>query len=78
MPKPIRRTAPVTFKFIEEQMETARAHLLVMETGEEVWVPKSQIKINWETGEVTMPRWLAEEKELLRSTDTSPAPARLQ
>lgn len=64
--KPRRRSQPVTLHFLAEQVETPKAYLLVMETGEEVWLPKSQIKsINWETGEVQVPRWLAEEKQLL-------------
>jgi hypothetical protein len=64
--RPRRSGAPVTMRFIEERTETPKAHLFVMEGGEEVWLPKSQIlSINWDTGELELPRWLAEAKQLL-------------
>ena len=64
-----RRSEPVTLKFVEERVETPRAYLLVMETGEEVWMPKSQIQVDWDRGTVTLPRWLAEEKQLLGGSE---------
>lgn len=64
-----RRSEPVTLRFVEERVETPRAWLLVMKTGEEVWMPKSQVQIDWDRGTVTLPRWLAEEKELLTAPD---------
>jgi RNase P/RNase MRP subunit p29 len=30
-----------------------------------VWVPKSKVEINHDDGTITMPTWLAEEKELV-------------
>lgn len=66
-----RRSEVVVLKFVEERVETARAYLLVMKTGEEVWFPKSQIKnLDWDKGRVTVPRWLAEEKGLLEGNES--------
>lgn len=77
-----RRSEKVTLSFVEERVETQRAYLLVMATGEEVWLPKSQITVDWERGQVTLPRWLAEEKDLLGPPDDAaedpPKPPRLQ
>lgn len=80
MPRPRRRSVPVTLKFVAEQVETERAYLLVMETGEEVWLPKSQITfLDWENGTLQVPRWLAEEKGLVApQEDPAPRPHRLQ
>ena len=73
--KPKRRSEPVTLKFISEQVETPKAYLLVLDTGEEAWFPKSQIKsINWDTGELQIPRWLAEETNLLGPSPDPDAP----
>lgn len=67
-----RRSDKVDLRFIEERVETPKAYLLVMSTGEEVWLPKSQIEVDWDKGVVRVPRWLAEEKELLPPSDSGP------
>ena len=78
MPKPKRRSAPVALRFNEEKVETARAYLLVLEDGEEAWFPKSQIvSIDWNTGTLQVPRWLAEEKGLLAAEEEDRPPGRL-
>lgn len=60
-----RSNEPVTFS-AELKHETDMAWLLVShETGEEAWVPKSVAEFYEDDGEVTMPRWMAEEKGLL-------------
>ena len=40
------------------------ASILFYDGDREVWLPKSQIEINGD-GTVTMPEWLAQEKELI-------------
>jgi hypothetical protein len=53
------------------KVETDKALLCVFETGDEEWIPKSQIgegsevKRKGDVGEIEIPRWLAEEKDLL-------------
>ena len=37
----------------------------VLWDSKRVWLPKSQIKVNSETGDITMPRWLARNKGML-------------
>lgn len=77
--RPKRHSEPVVLEFVEERVETERAYLLVMATGEEVWLPKSQVQIDWDNGKVTMPRWMAEAKELLPPPeDPGPPKHRLQ
>jgi len=48
----------------EIKVETDKA-VLINDGTKEVWLPKSQIEINREDKEVTMPEWLAIEKELI-------------
>lgn len=75
-----RRSEKVMLPFTEERVETPRAYLLVMATGEEVWLPKSQVEVDWDKGMVAMPRWLAEAKDLLPppAEPEEPKPHRLQ
>ncbi len=44
--------------------ETDKA-ILIDDGTKEVWLPKSQIELNREDSIVTMPEWLAMEKELI-------------
>jgi N-acetylglucosamine-6-phosphate deacetylase len=48
----------------EIKVETDKA-ILINDGTKEVWLPKSQVEINREDKEVTMPEWLAKEKELI-------------
>ncbi len=45
--------------------ETDDAWLLELETGDSVWLPKSQCELDTENMVVTVPEWLAEKKELV-------------
>lgn len=51
------------------KLETAAAILVVeAEGGEDIWLPKSQIEIEWNDGriiDVAMPEWLAQAKGLI-------------
>jgi hypothetical protein len=55
----------------EVKAETPKAILCLFETGDEFWIPKSQIRDDSEVttrgdkGELAIPRWLAKEKELI-------------
>ena len=59
------------FEVTEVKVETDRALLCVFEDGREEWVPKSQIREDsqvtkkGDVGEIAIPVWLAEEKNLL-------------
>jgi hypothetical protein len=59
------------FEVTEVKVETDRALLVVFENGAEEWIPKSQIRddsqVNekGDAGELAIPVWLAEEKNLL-------------
>jgi hypothetical protein len=48
---------------VEIRYSTERA-IMVWDGEREVWLPKSQVEINTD-GTVTMPEWLAKEKELI-------------
>jgi hypothetical protein len=37
----------------------------VLWDSKRVWLPKSQIRVNSETGDITMPKWLARNKGML-------------
>lgn len=49
-------------------IETDLAIMINAEGGDEIWLPKSQLE-DWpdvgDEGEILLPRWLAEEKELI-------------
>jgi hypothetical protein len=49
--------------FTKVLRETDRAYLFLTRDGE-IWLPKSQIEDLGAHGEVQIPKWLAEEKEL--------------
>lgn len=60
------------FEVTEVKVETDKALLCVFEDGREEWIPKSQIRrpdseVNekGDVGEIAIPVWLAEEKNLL-------------
>lgn len=57
---PAKGTEIVDFKALLLH-ETEKAYLFRIE-GQSVWLAKSQVE--WDGEEVTMPRWLADEKEL--------------
>lgn len=44
--------------------ETPRAYLLIID-GKEVWLPKSQVAYSDDDKKITLPEWLAIEKELV-------------
>lgn len=53
----------VWIQFDREKYESPKAHLLVLPDEREVWVPKSQVlSVDWDTGQMQLPLWLAEEK----------------
>lgn len=71
--KPTRRSEPVTVEFTAEHTTTEKAYLLEI-GGEKVWIPKSQVvRIDWDNGELVIPRWLAEEKGLISEPADIPA-----
>lgn len=61
-------TVDIDFDYIDEEKETKHAYFIVFEEGfDEVscFVPKSQVEIDEHNKIVTMPIWMAEEKELI-------------
>jgi hypothetical protein len=61
-------TVDIDFDHIDYDRETKHAHLVIIESGFDeiaVWLPKSQIEIDDKKNIITMPEWLAEEKELI-------------
>lgn len=54
----------VTLK-LEIHRETELAVMVKNEKDQAVWLPKSQIEIWEEAGEIEMPEWLATDKELV-------------
>lgn len=54
----------VDLNFDEVLAETEKAWLIVI-GDEKHWLPKSQVEIDLEDRQVTLPKWLAEEKELM-------------
>lgn len=61
-------TVDVDFDYVDYDKETEHAHFIVFEQGfDEVsmFLPKSQIEIDGDREIVTMPEWLATEKELI-------------
>lgn len=67
-----KRDSDATFEVEVEEVlkETDKALLVKLETGDEMWIPKSQIHDNsevWKSGHVgklVIPEWLATEKGL--------------
>lgn len=52
----------------QKKYETEKAILVLNLKDKEVWIPKSQIEVDHETGDVVdiqIPEWLAIEKELI-------------
>ena len=55
---------PVVVSGAEIQTMKGKA-VRVLWDSRRVWLPKSQIRVNSETGDITMPRWLARNKGML-------------
>lgn len=61
-------TVDVDYDYVDEDRETKHAHFIVFEEGFDdvsCFLPKSQIEIDEDRKVVTMPEWLAQEKELI-------------
>jgi hypothetical protein len=54
---------PMTFQGTVEK-ETDKAILFRVKDKQPVWLPKSQVEYDADTGAVIMPKWLANTKEL--------------
>ncbi len=54
----------VKVSFEEVKHVTDKAYLFIID-AEDIWLPKSQVSIDEDDGVVYVPRWLAEEKELI-------------
>lgn len=59
----------IEYDYIDFEKETKHAHFVVIEDNgldeKAVWLPKSQIEIDENHEVITMPEWLAQEKELI-------------
>ena len=61
-------TVDVDYDYVDDDRETKHAYFVVFEEGfDEVscFLPKSQVEIDRNREVVTMPEWLANEKELI-------------
>jgi hypothetical protein len=61
-------TVDIDYDYIDEDKETKHAYFIVFEEGFDgvsCFVPKSQVEIDERRKVVTMPTWLAQEKELI-------------
>ena len=61
-------TVDVDFDYVDDDRETKHAYFIVFEQGfDEVsmFLPKSQVEVDRNNEVVTMPEWLATEKELI-------------
>lgn len=65
-PKPAKKQSPasVTVKGAEVQTMKGKA-VRVLWDSKRIWLPKSQINVNSETGDITMPHWLARNKGMV-------------
>ncbi len=57
------------FDYASVEKKTEKAFLLTMESGEELWFPKSQCKLNERTSEVEVPKWMAVDKGLIEEDE---------
>jgi hypothetical protein len=55
---------PVDLEYEAIKHETDKAKLYDFGDGMEVWLPKSKIEVDDGDGNVVIPRWLAEAKDL--------------
>ena len=60
------------------ERESPKALCVILETGQEIWMPKSQIrdgsevKVQGDKGVMLVSEWIAKEKGLLGDADTEP------
>ena len=56
----------IDYDRIDEDKETKHAIFVIIEEDDiAVWLPKSQVKVDEKRKIITMPEWLAEDKDLL-------------
>lgn len=61
-------TVDIDYDHIDEAKETKHAIYVVIESGFDeiaVWLPKSQVEVDEQRKIITVPSWLAVEKELV-------------
>lgn len=57
----------ITIDNVRLVRKTEKAGLFALEDGEEMWIPFSQVEgHDEETGDLTITRWIAEQKGLLK------------
>lgn len=64
MPRSRESLADVEYDFVKLDDPAKKAILFRIE-GKDVWLPRSQIEVDEDQKMVTMPEWLATEKELV-------------
>jgi hypothetical protein len=65
-PKATRKQPPQSVVVSGAEIQTVKGKAVrVLWDSKRVWLPKSQIRVNSETGDITMPRWLARNKGML-------------
>lgn len=61
-------TVDIDYDYVDHDKETKHAHFIVFEEGfdeKSCFVPKSQVSIDENNEVVTMPEWLAKDKDLI-------------
>lgn len=65
-PKAKKQQSPATVIISGAEVQTMKGKAVrVLWDSKRVWLPKSQINVNSETGDITMPRWLARNKGMI-------------
>ena len=65
-PKSKQKQPPATVVVQGAEIQTVKGKAVrVLWDSKRVWLPKSQISVNSETGDITMPKWLARNKGML-------------
>ena len=65
-PKAKQKQPPQSVVISGAEVQTMKGKAVrVLWDSKRVWLPKSQIRVNSETGDITMPRWLARNKGML-------------
>ena len=65
-PKARKQQPPQSVVISGAEVQTMKGKAVrVLWDSKRVWLPKSQIRVNSETGDITMPRWLARNKGML-------------
>lgn len=54
----------IQISFSEIKASTEKAYLICFEEGEEVWFPKSQVHVDKEDRDITLPSWLVDKNNL--------------